>query len=247
MSRVCRMIKTALRRAQCNLYQCRKNWYDSLSYRDVYVSDANVDYVSWIKNSTGDAAQIKHPSSKHIVFNYANHVHQHGSYNFNNLGDYMLNISACQAVDPSGASSIVSPNLKHELFVWPDCLQIKNLISSDISVLGNLLLKDMKIEKNELSGKLSPDAVVLAIPNPAVMLAVSNTFTLDHAKVLLGWFDDALKKDQPSKKVNFYIVSATKHRNERVASVLILPINKQYEDVNSMTKVTQIVQEMFIE
>jgi hypothetical protein len=85
------------------------------------------------------------------------------------------------------------------------------------------------------------------MPNPAVMLAVSNTFTLDHAKVLLGWFDDALKTQQPSKKVNFYIVSATKHRNERVASVLILPINKQYEDVNSMTKVKQIVQEMFIE
>jgi len=233
-------------------YSYRSNWHDSLSYRDVYVSDANLNYVNWVKAQTSDSAQIKHPSSKHMVYNYANYVHTHGSYNFNNLGDYVLNVSACQTTEMIPDDVLVPTAqmcvpTEHELLIWPDALRLKHLVASDVSILGKLLLKDAGLDQKDLIDKLNPAAVVHRIAEPTVMLAVSNKYTLEHAKRLKEWFEVTLNAKHPTKRVNFFITSATKHRNERVARVLVLPANKQYEDINSLAKVEQIVRDMGIE
>ena len=187
-----------------------------------------------------------------MVYNYANYVHTHGTYNFNNLGDYVLNVSACQTTEMIPEDVLVTTSQmcvpsEHELLIWPDALRLKHLIASDVSVLGKVLLKDGRLNQKDLIDKLNPSAVVHSITEPTVMFAVSNKYTLEHTKRLKEWFEVTLNAKHPTKRVNFFITSATKHRNERVARVLVLPVNKQYEDVNSLGKVEQIVRDMRIE
>lgn len=247
------MFGTTLRAVRRRAYSYRNSWHDSLSYRDVYVSDSNLDYVNWIKSKPNDAVQIKHPSSKHMVYDYANYVHIHGTYNFNNLGDYVLNVSACQASDSTTPEDVLIPTeqitvpSEHELLIWPDAIRLKHLIAQDISVIGKLLLKDAPLDKKGLADQLNQSSVVCDITEPTIMLAVPNKHTLEHAHRLKEWFELTLSTKHPLKRVNFFVTSGTKHRNERVARALVLPINKQYEDVNSLSKVEQIVRDMRIE
>lgn len=233
----------------------RSNWHDSLSYRNVYVTDSNLDYINWIKSKPADdGSQIKHPSSKHMVYNYANYVHQHGSYNFNNLGEYVLDVSACQASGTTAkaeaeADSQLGPASvpqKHELLLWPDALHLKNLTTVDIPILGKLLLKDSKLEKDSLVTQLNPSALVQDITEPTVLFGVCNLYTLEHAQRIQQWFEQAISTKHPDQKVNFFITSTTKRPTERIARVLVLPTNKQYEEVNSLRKVEQIVDDMKI-
>jgi len=224
----------------------RYNWHDSLSFRNVYVSDANLNFVNWLRSHPADdASQIKHPSSKHMVYNYANFVHQHGTYSFSDLGEYTLDISACQ---PSGTELVGSAPVpqEHELLVWPDALRLKGLLASDVSILGKLFLKDSKLDKETLLTQLNPSAVVQTIAEPSVMFGVCNQHTLENAQRIQQWFEQAISAKYPGRKVNFFITSTNKRRTERIARVLALPLNKQYEEVNSFRKVELIVDELML-
>ena len=204
-----------------------------------------MNFVNWLRNRpSGDASQIKHPSSQHMVYNYANYVHQHGTYSFSDLGEYTLDISACQSSGTELADSAAPAPQEHELFVWPDALRFKGLLATDVQILGKLFLKDSMIDKDKLITLLNPSAVIQTMTEPSVMFGVCNQHALENAQRVQQWFEQAISAKYPGRKINYFIASVNKRRTERIAKVLAFPLNKQFEEVNSLRKVEQIVDEL---
>ncbi len=97
-----------------------------------------------------------------------------------------------------------------------------------------------------MSTKLNPSAVIETITEPSVMFGVCNQHTLENAQRIQQWFEQTISAKYPGRKVNFYITSTNKRRTERIARVLVLPLNKQFEDVNSLRKVELIVDKLML-
>lgn len=228
------------------LLQVRHSWGQNMSYRDVFVEDNSFDYLTWIKDNSLHSAQIKHPSSTHVVSKYAAYVHNHGSYNFNNVDDYVLNIAAYHQLPAVNSESnkhqTTSNNTaRHALLVWPDSLVLSNLVADDIAVIGKNLLKDAQLEKTKLAAQLNPSAVVLPITDVTIILSVSSVFTYTQALRTKEWFESTFQTHNYAQKVNYFIASEIKARNQLPAQVTVLPLGIHFEDVHSLKKVENIV------
>lgn len=227
------------------LLQVRHSWGQNMSYRDVFVEDGTFDYLTWIRDNSLHSAQIKHPSSTHVVSKYASYVHNHGSYNFNNVDDYVLNIAAYHEL-PASSDTIKhqttsSSTARHALLVWPDSLVLSNLVADDIAIIGKNLLKDAQLDQTKLTSQLNPAAKVLPITDVTIILSVSSVFTYTQALRTKEWFESTFQAHNYAQKVNYYIASEIKARNQLPAQVTVLPLGIHFEDVHSLKKVENIV------
>jgi hypothetical protein len=222
-----------------------------LPHREVFVSDSSFDFVQWVRLNEAKTALIKHPSAKHAVSNYANFVHKNGSYNFNTVDDYLLTIAASQKLSNSSAAGRTvaqssPPSSGHSLLIWPDGIRLEDLDVSDVEVIGKYLLKELPLDTQALSSKLSARARVSSINETTIVMPISSTFTLNHALRTQAWFDSILSKRLPGKKFSYYIASELKTPNNIPTQVCVLPQDLCYADVHSEKRVEQIVDEIVL-
>lgn len=227
--------------------QIRCGWGGSMSYRDVYVEDRGYDYLKWIREHSLQSAKIKHPSSTHVVSNYASYVHKHGSYNFSNVDDYVLNVAAFHELPPRNTPDSLNCKIEtdsitgHTVMLWPDSIILSNLVVEDIPVIGKSLLRDVQLDQTNLASLLNPCAKISSISELTIVMSVSSVFTFSQALRTKEWFETAFQNHNYSQQVKYYIASEIKQRNQLPAQVTILPFGAHFEDVHSLKKVESIV------
>ncbi|RYG93388.1 hypothetical protein EON65_59005, partial [archaeon] len=91
--------------------------------------------------STSGYRSIIHPSCKHIIATYGQYFYANVKYNYNDLGEFSLNLIATEFTSKhnSDALSAGVPDT-HSLLLWPEGVLVEGLQRSDIPVLGDYLL-----------------------------------------------------------------------------------------------------------
>ena len=235
-----------------------------LEYRDVFVHDPAFPADRW----DAQVASLKHPHSGHAVARYAAYIHRHAVYNFNQVGEYSLNVTPIRpwphhdgavrgttsgtsaSATATTTSSTSTSNEEHTVIIHPDGLSLHHLRDDDdVAAVCGLILQDLPLSRERVVAALpshvrvtpSPPLTVVAARPAAV--AASTTV----AKTVLQWFHDALLPATVSSSsssvvagARLYLASDMKgHRN--AASVLVLPHEDSFEFITSPAKVRTIV------
>ncbi|KAJ1410916.1 hypothetical protein B484DRAFT_402790 [Ochromonadaceae sp. CCMP2298] len=224
-SRVLRPLDRTLARGQSSF-----SGGQFLSYRDVFLLDhAGFDLVHWLEANAGNTALIKHPSCKHAVAIYAKYIHENSSYNFNDLGEYSLNISAAQLMTDEGSAGgfgAGSPSPEcpaPSMLVWPDAVALHNLTPTDMPALCKALLTDTAIDWPAICRGLSSSVQLTDLPNTTLVCSVSGRFPVARVRQAAGWFQQAVaeRAGTPTSPLHCYIATEMgAHRNATHVMVL---------------------------
>ena len=112
-----------------------------LGFRDVFVHDPNFPTVKWDTHRTS----LKHPHSGHTMAKYATYIHTNSVYNFNQIGEYSLNVTPIhpwtnrdpEMVTRSNSSTSKEQNIEqaqHTVIIHPDGLQLSGLKETYTSI-----------------------------------------------------------------------------------------------------------------
>ena len=208
-------------------------------------------------------SSLKHPHSGHAVARYAAYIHRHAVYNFNQVGEYSLNVTpirpwphddgAVRGNVPSSSSTRIVGSSKsgdaeeHTVIIHPDGLSLHHLRGDeDVATVCNLILQDTPLSWECVVAAL-PGHVRVA-PSPPLTVVAACPAAINGstavAKTVLQWFHDSLLASSSSSSMvagaRLYLAADMKgHRN--AASVLVLPHEDSFEFVMSPSKVETIV------
>lgn len=235
-----------------------------LQHRDVFVFDPSFSLKAWdVIHEKG--LSTKHPSSGHVIAKYSSHMHNNSKYNFNNLGEFSMNItSAVQltskdlmihkgiSTDSIEVAEALKNNNAHKILIHPDGLSISGLSHLDIPTLMDLIMKEELIEVDFIR-KLLPECIIENLPM-TIIVSSNASCSQKTAKEVLGWFNTALQASSTASVVlgpkvdNFMLLLASEmggHRN--ASSVLILPYEDSFEFVSSCDRAATIIAKYTIE
>lgn len=219
-------------------------------------------------------SSTKHPNSGHIVAEYSTYVHNSSKYNFNNLGEFSIIISSAIPLPASGqlktgnGSATEDVTLRgtpgqpsgktHSVLIHPDGLTISGLVSADIPLIVDLILKDRKIDSAKLRNVLPDSCTVETLPALVIIASASKLSSMKTANQVLLWFRRALdavavKEDEinrtnksESPELSFsspLLLLASElggHRNS--STVLLLPSEDSFEFVSSEEAAKSVLQ-----
>eukprot|EP01031_Cornospumella_fuschlensis_P042591 gene42591-52040_t len=139
-------------------------------FRDVFVMDPSFKLKKWIllpkHRSASGYRSIIHPSCKHVIATYGQYFYSNVKYNYNDLGEFSLNLIATEFINNDGRSDYGSKSSNnsstHSLLLWPEGVFLEGLQRSDIPIVGDYLLNKntclTDLHKLQLSAgcKISP-------------------------------------------------------------------------------------------
>jgi hypothetical protein len=230
----------------------------SSSYRDVFVFDGGMQSIMNSEDLPllpGDLTHLKHPSSKHIVANYATHIYSHNNYHFNALGDFSLIVSpafyASSLQLPSfGTNDMVSAEnvgKPHHLYVWPDSIFISNLLVSDVPAICRLLCSSDNISSLDGIDLSSADRScpprILTDNNYMAICAISKYMSIDRAlnihKEFQRQFD--LQFPKGACPVLHQILTSEMSGHRKGTGVLLLPHNDSFDSFMPKDRIQSVV------
>ena len=251
-------------RATCKIKTSRRNYLNGVSsgissdilHRDVFICDSSFTMASWIEVHK-KALSTKHPSSGHVVAEYSSYVHNHSTYNFNNLGEFSLIFTSAiplsivdmvtstteSAIDSSSHIEISrnSTDKTHSVLIHPDGLSISGLRSTEIPTIVNLILKNEMISAASMR-KMIPNCCTVEKLPALVVASSSKKCSMERATQVLHWFRAELKINTAAitagpdsiRALPPLLLLASEmggHRNS--STVLILPSEDSFEFVSS--------------
>ncbi len=229
------------------------------AYRDVIVFDHTFNLCDWLRSSStrNGNNSLKHPSVGHALGQYAV-AEYHRSYNYNNIGEFSLNIAAGEKISltikEDGSSYNVNSlrnttDCDHDILVWPDGLYISNLKKVDITHLYSLLSNEKSLESDseEFKSGLNPDATISTLNKEqvSVIVNVSKNYPLFRAEQVLSWFNSSiattggkLLKHSPVQ----YVLSSELSEHRNATQVMVLPFEDCFEGILSIAQVKKLVE-----
>ena len=227
----------------------------SVSRRDVIVFDHNFKLKEWLSGFAPQQRSLRHPSIRHILGRYAN-CEYHRPYNYNNIGEFSLNISAGEhwyhsnKKDQSTHShSSISKSPYHDVLIWPEALFLKNLLESDVDALYPYLSSDVLLNCDilkSLKAQLNPKSLIESIPqrNIQIIANVSKMYPLFRALQVLQWFHHAIVDSIKVHDNQFqFILGANFSEHRNATQILILPNDDCYQGILSNQQVNRIVEQ----
>lgn len=245
-------MRTVVCRQQVRYRLCQRRsiWgNEGIERREVIVFTPTTTVETW---SAKSPLNIKHPSSHHTASLYGSFIHKNGYYNFNTVDDYVVDVAAAQSLPLAerGADSrdyTGSDSQQHDLIIWPDGLKLKNLVASDVPVLGQCLLKNKPLSIADLKMLLPGTAQVDKLLGINIMLSISTTYSYNHVLRAHGWFQDAFSRILPAQQVNYHICTQLKQPNNQPTQALIMPYDLHYTDVYNQKRVDRIVETIAVQ
>lgn len=244
-------------RVTCKIKSARINYLKFVSssissdilHRDVFICDSSFSLASW--NAVHQRGlSTKHPSSGHVVAEYSSYVHNHSTYNFNNLGEYSLIFTSAIPLPPvdsglpkSEASSMQkSIDKTHSVLIHPDGLSISGLKTTEIPTIVNLILKNEMIDATRMR-KLLPDCCQVE-KLPSLVISSSNRkCSLETATQVLHWFraEINMKTTQLAEGPPLLLLASEMGGHRNSSTVLILPSEDSFEFVSSQESAKSIL------
>jgi hypothetical protein len=211
------------------------------SHRDLFIEDHDCSKEKWDRIIAKSPNHFKHPTSSHIVSDYARLKYEKGNYNFNVIGEFSLGISAIFNYQKgASASQNTQPQQRHRAIVWPDGLIFENLEKEDVNKLMVLCMSEKRIQQEDLRTAALSTAVKVEFVNFHHIFSAYNQYTsASYAQKTLDWFVDSCGGKMPS---NYHMYLASTMEGHRTStSLLVLPSNDSFSYVGSKSKVESIV------
>lgn len=236
-------------RVTCKIKSPRINYLKFVScsistdilHRDVFICDSSFSMASW-KEVHQKGLSTKHPSSGHVVAEYSSYVHNHSTYNFNNLGEYSLiftsaiPLSPVDSILPDNESTISQNSIDktHSVLIHPDGLSISGLKTTQIPTIVNLILKNEMIDASKLR-KLIPDCCKVEKLPALVISSTNKKCSLETATQVLRWFRAEINTNatQSAECPPLLLLAAEMGGHRNSSTVLILPSEDSFEFVSS--------------
>lgn len=158
-----------------------------LSLRIVFIFDHAHRLYS---TSQQQQSTLMHPNSPHIMSRYATQ-HHHRSYNYNDIGEFVLHLAPAEQIKTKQQSSSVahgSTPVVHSLYLWPDNIRISNLTELEVPSLYSLFNKVTLIEPREIA--LDPSRVSIAAPKIIVVVNTTKLYTWERATSAVQWLKE---------------------------------------------------------
>jgi hypothetical protein len=218
-------------------------------HRDVFVCDSSFSMAMW-NEVHRKSLSTKHPSSGHVVAEYSTYVHNHSTYNFNNLGEYSLIFTSAIPLSPvnsvlSKSESAISQkkiDKTHSVFIHPDGLSISGLKTTEIPTIVNLILRNEIIDAAKMR-KLIPDCCKVEKLPALIISSTNKKCSLETSTQVLQWFRAELNmKTTKSAECPPLLLLASEmggHRNS--STVLILPSEDSFEFVSNQESAKSIL------
>lgn len=215
------------------------NIKSALSYRYVLVFSSH-DLLRPAHIAFPSFNIVKQEFATHTARFYTDFIYQNSNYNFNNQGEYSLNVAAALCINSS-----IAANSFHNLAIWPDRLIVNNLSQCHIPVVCKSLMKDSLIDQSKLTLELGTPSISLSNNEDlSIIFNVSDSFRHEQAVQVHGWFQLALSLIQkPKMKISYYITNGVGKR-DKVAPVVVFPNGDHYDDIYSFNKIENIVRKI---
>jgi len=199
------------------------------TYRDIFIHDHNVMTTAAFLTCNEAKLPINHPTGSHILAAYSAQIHKHSTYNFNQLGEFSVNITAFHPI--VGDSNVGG---SHSVLVWPDNLIISGLIKNDIPKIVNLFVdKDVVYNMDSslatVKQNINPNSKISTLTDTLIISAISKQVTPAMAHSIIQRFQKNLQ-EQNVHNAKLYISSQFGGHRNQSTSVMILP----YEDTFSV-------------
>lgn len=193
-------------------------------YRDIFVIDDNVSEKQW-SDICSSPLGFKHPTSNHIISSYCSFIHKNSTYNFNNLGEFSINLTHAynigSNIHESAETGTSTTTDSHSIIVWPDKIYLKTLSIKDIPTITNLFIDNDNIVDEAKLKEHRLDKKTATLPINIVISSVSKTTSNDTAKTILQWFQSAVKGNKEDDCTFLLSGELGGHRNS--TSVMVLP------------------------
>ena len=199
------------------------------NYRDIFVHDHSVVNTAAFLGYNEAKVPINHPTGVHTIAAYSAQIHRHSTYNFNQLGEFSVNIAAFHPI--SGTGNVDS---SHSVLVWPDNLIISGLNKDDIPKVVNLFVdKDLLYNTDSslatVKQNINPNSKISSLTDTLIISAISKQVTPAMAHSIIQRFQKNLQ-EQNVHNTKLYISSQFGGHRNQSTSVMILP----YEDAFSV-------------
>jgi len=193
-----------------------------LLYRDVFVFDDAWDAGAWSTALT-TGANLKHPSSRHVVAKYANYMFNNSQYHFNSVGEFSLNMSAGHFHRSKTSAVTAVGGGTHSVLLWPDRVLFRGLSDAHIPAVAKAALNTDALTPAAAIRAALPSSCSVPFPDMVVVSACSGSvgFSLQRAQQSLDWFRDSALEAGKSAPV---LVLAEDLKNHRTGTnLLVLP------------------------
>jgi hypothetical protein len=237
-----------------------------INSRSIILIDPKKSLSDWFNSSqTSQISKVyslKHPNSGHILSYYGNYFFQHASYNYNQIGEFSLQLSGGNYHDlsqpPNQSQTILSSFDCHDMIILPDAIHIRNLRQDDLKSLFPYLNQNKRIAPTQVTNILKQrmtnstgngvqvqnlcnaddDIVVLVNVNPKI-------FPYQKANELIRWFQESFssKTKTATPSVRYLITTELDNSNERQnIQCLILPYYDYFHGIFTKKQVETIVE-----
>lgn len=219
-------------------------------FRDVFVIDPSFQLKEWLllpenRPSSGYRGII-HPSCKHAIAGYGQYFYSNVKYNYNDLGEFSLNIIATEFLTKhtSHGSSVEVPST-HSLLLWPEGVFVEGLQRSDIPTMGDYLLNKNSSTADLSKLKLSNTCKISPLSSSRIIALsqISSTQTAQQALQTIQHLTTA-SADFPRMKqlLEYGIGVQLNARHRSGANVLILAGSAQLAGSDSFESVWSVAQ-----
>eukprot|EP01038_Epipyxis_sp_PR26KG_P009081 gene9081-12247_t len=226
MNKIFRFRGTAVNLSHRKYFNCSKlRLLNTVAHRDIFLFDKSLNFDAW-KALAKDDQSIKHPSSNHILAAYAKYNFEHGIYNFNQLGEFSLNIAAAHncTIDDSSVENNYLSSTYHDILLWPDGIIIHDLQKQHIPYIYNLITKPSFItdEKNIIEN--CPNCHISNIQQKTAIIvsSVSRTNSQENVISTLDLFRNKLSKEVIAHQI-IYLFSSEMRGHRNGSNLMILP------------------------
>ena len=210
----------------------------TVSHRDVFVDDLCCSKAQWDHYLSQSSKAFRHPSSEHIVAEYAKVSHSKGTYNFNVLGEFSLNITP--VFQPSIRIATFLPVHLHNIIIWPDRIVVNNLTPSDIPILFNFFVKDEQIQISRLQSLLSPGVIIKNLEDYVILCATTPFVSPKTSQRILGWFKQAMLS--VTLKSTNLLLAANLGGHRESTGIYVLPFDDSFVTIDSPSKAGAILE-----
>jgi hypothetical protein len=218
-------------------------------HRDVFICDSSFSMARW-NEVHRKSLSTKHPSSGHVVAEYSLYVHNHSTYNFNNLGEFSLIFTSAiplsheDSVLSQSGSTILPKTIDktHSVLIHPDGLFISGLKTAEIPTIVNLILKNEIIDAAKIR-KLVPDCCKVEKLPTLVISSSNKKCSLETATQVLNWFraEINMKTTQSAECPPLLLLASEMGGHRNSSTVLILPSEDSFEFVSSQESAKSIL------
>lgn len=213
-------------------YTLRRRLSAATTYRDIFIHDHSVATTAAFLACNEAKLPINHPTGSHILAAYSAQIHKHSTYNFNQLGEFSVNIAAFHPV--VGGSTVGS---SHSVLVWPDNIIISGLDKNDIPKIVNLFVdKDTLYNTDSalaiVKQNINPNSKISNLTDTLIISAISKQVTPSMAHAVIQKFQKNLQ-EQSVRNTKLYISSKFGGHRNQSTSVMILPFEDSFSVIHA--------------